>query len=135
MDAIATQGLDSHRHSAAHFEEPARRRGLQLICIDRPGRGFSDPVPTPCPPEADATKTKGAGEKGEGEQEGEGAAEPAADSQALLMSEATEAAVADTVKQVRISIGRLFGRGRSVVLANPSCTYGARVGERGASIR
>lgn len=79
-----SQGLDSHRHSAAEFEEPARRRGLQLICIDRPGRGLSDPIPPP-PEGADA--------------DAGGSAEDAARSQAL-MSEAIEAAVVDTVKQV-----------------------------------
>ena len=38
------QGLDSHRYSAVLFEDVARRRGLRLICIDRPGRGNSDPL-------------------------------------------------------------------------------------------
>ena len=75
----ASQGLDSHRHSAAHFEDTARRKGLQLICIDRPGRGRSDPIPSPV---ADAS------EGGE------------VDVQAL-MSEAVENSVVDTVKQVR----------------------------------
>ncbi|CAM9953295.1 unnamed protein product, partial [Ectocarpus sp. 6 AP-2014] len=70
-------GLDSHRHSAAHFEDIARRRGLQLICIDRPGRGRSDPIPVP---EVDA----------------EAGAE--VDVQGLI-TEATEAAVVDTIKQ------------------------------------
>lgn len=75
------QGLGCHRHSAAQFEEPARRRGLQLICIDRPGRGFSDPVPSP-----------------EVDDEGEGAEE--VDVQGLI-TEAVQEAVVDTVKQVR----------------------------------
>lgn len=86
-----SQGLDSHRHSAAQFEEPARRRGLQLICIDRPGRGLSDPLPSP----------EGAADADSG-----GSAEAAAESQDL-MSEAIEAAVVDTVKQARDKILQL----------------------------
>lgn len=82
---FASQGLDSHRHSAAQFEEPARRRGLQLICIDRPGRGLSDPIPPPEGADVDSG----------------GSAEAAAQSQDL-MSEAIEAAVVDTIKQVNL---------------------------------
>ncbi|CAM9969975.1 unnamed protein product, partial [Laminaria digitata] len=87
-------GLDSHRHSAAHFEDTARRKGLQLICIDRPGRGLSDPIP---PPVADA------GEEGE------------VDLQAL-MSIAIEDSVVDTVKQLcaKLRIGKAAMMGQSL---------------------
>ncbi|CAM9725525.1 unnamed protein product, partial [Ectocarpus sp. 12 AP-2014] len=87
-------GLDSHRHSAAHFEDIARRRGLQLICIDRPGRGRSDPVPVP---EVDA----------------EAGAE--VDVQGLI-TEATEAAVVDTIKQLcaKLRIGKAAMVGQSI---------------------
>lgn len=84
---VVLQGLDSHRHSAAHFEDTARRRGLQLICIDRPGRGRSDTIPFPV---ADAGK------------EGE------VDLQAL-MSEKIEDSVVDTVKQVGRGRKRMVG--------------------------
>eukprot|EP00903_Cladosiphon_okamuranus_P006254 g6137.t1 len=92
-------GLDSHRHSAAQFEEPARRRDLQLICIDRPGRGLSDPIPLP-----------EGGEAGSG-----GSAGSAAQSQDL-MSEAIEAAVVDSVKQLcaKLRIGKAAMMGQSV---------------------
>lgn len=54
-----------------------------MICIDRPGRGRSDPVPSPEGADTDAGASP----------------EAAARSQAFV-SEAIEAAVVDTVKQV-----------------------------------
>lgn len=99
-----SQGLDSHRHSAAHFEDIARRRGLQLICIDRPGRGRSDPIPAP---EVDA----------------EAGAE--VDVQGLI-TEATEAAVVDTIKQASNVIcgGRTGGGVRAFRLCKLRFSHG-----------
>ena len=80
------QGLDSHRHMGVLFEDVARRRGLALICIDRPGRGKSDPLPRSTPPPPAGAET--GGRKG------------GPDSGSAL-SEAIEAAVVDTVRQAR----------------------------------
>ncbi|CAM9920621.1 unnamed protein product [Scytosiphon promiscuus] len=89
-------GLGCHRHSAAQFEEPARRRGLQLICIDRPGRGLSDPVPSP---KVD--------EQAEGSEE--------VDVQGLI-TEAVQEAVVETVKQLcaKLRIAKAGILGQSV---------------------
>lgn len=101
--------MDSHRYSAAHFEDPARRWGLRLICIDRPGRGLSDPViVNPTKPAESTAEGEGGGEGGD------------AGSQADAC-EAVEAAVVDTVKQVN----KIVETGMKV----PACTQGQGQGD------
>lgn len=77
------QGLDAHRHAAAHFEDSAKRRGIRLICFDRPGRGGSDPIPPVSPVNV-----------GDGEKDAH-----------QVACTATEEAVVDVVKQVSGVLG------------------------------
>ena len=83
-DTVMEQGLDSHRYSAVLFEDVARRRGLRLICIDRPGRGDSDPLPLSTPPSP--ARAAASGHRIESHPR-------------TALQEALETAVVDTVRQ------------------------------------